>query len=186
MSVTTDTFVVLDFDRTLGDTDKLFAALGNLLGGRDTVDWQVVKREFVALGDTTDFLMPGARELLAYLRQMAIGHGILTYGGREWQEMKLAAARLSDMPTIITSEAKGPLLKRWQQPDGRYALPPEFAMVEYREAQHIIFVDDKPTSFDGAPTSGMTKILIGSALSGEKVLRADTAYDALALIQQQF
>ncbi len=187
MSATSDVFVVLDFDRTLGDTDKLFAALGNLLGERDVVEWQAVTRDFIALGEVTDFLMPGARELLEYLQQTGIGHGILTYGGREWQEMKLAAAKLLDVPTIITSTGKGPIMKRWQQEDGTYELPPEYkAATGYQRTRHIIFLDDKPTSFEGTPTIGMTKILVGSAVPTNGVSRATTVYDALELITQQF
>lgn len=218
MSRADETFVILDFDRTLGDTEQLFAAFMAILAEHSELDqpalrraatessqrgesfdgaawvreqlemtgqasvWRALKQAFAVRTAQTDYLLPGAWELLAYLRDARVGHGILTYGGREWQEMKLAAAGLSELPTIITDDtAKGTQLRRWQQSDGTYVLPPEFGQTI---RQQLVLVDDKPLSFADAPESGIVKLCVGRA--GDAVLPAgvEPVADLIAVLHR--
>lgn len=221
MSRSVETFVVCDFDRTLGDTDKLLGALMAVLAEYPDVDaealdgaaaasmqrgesfdsaawvraclevagkavvWQAIKRDFIALGETTDFLLPGAKELLEYLAQAGVQYGILTYGGKEWQQMKLAAAGLGGVPTIITdATAKGQILKDWQQPDGTFALPAVYA--SGTTARNIIFIDDKLASFADGPETHITRLHLSNESDDAKavgIARAKDLYEVLDAVR---
>lgn len=224
MSRAIETFVVIDFDRTLGDTDELLRALGDVLlrhpevvgqamleqaatdsahlgESFDSVTWvrqqipgtawQAIRQEFMAQDEdeANDFLLPGARELLEYLDQAHISYGILTYGGEEWQQMKLAKAKLADIPTIITADpAKGQELKRWQLPDGTYELPAAYVSDVGRVVvRHVIMLDDKLSSFTDAPTANSTMIQVRSGQDHDVrpagVRQVKDLYEALDVIQ---
>ena len=192
-------YVLIDFDRCLGNTDALQRLLEEVVahhsfitpddmqqarrmveetgGSFDTASW--VRERLVEAGkhgqwndiavemvdqaqqrgrDT--FLMPGASELLDQLEQAATPHGILTYGGETWQTIKLQAAGLAFVPQMIVStKAKGRLIASWQTPGG-FLLPPELSSDDQPLiARHLIFIDDKAVSFEGAPVCENLELL---------------------------
>lgn len=110
-----------------------------------------IKQAFLAHTKEEQLLLPGARELLAFIRQSGAGLGILTYGSPEVQSMKLMATKLDRQPHIITDRTeKGELIAEWRQ-DGQFVLPPEYGG---GTADTVVFVDDRDFSFTGFPTEG--------------------------------
>lgn len=110
-----------------------------------------IEAKYKEVGREWDLLTPGARELLAYLRQTdGVAFGILTYGSVLGQNMKIAAVEeLGDVPFLVTLETyKGSLIASWRENDGLYHVPEELGGVS---ARNIVFVDDKPFSFKGIP-----------------------------------
>lgn len=204
-------YVLLDFDRCLGDTSQLQAQLETVLsrynktlslddmrgererteaigGSFDTVDWiqrqldssghpevwrDIVQR-FVQTslngGDprASQALMPGASELLHYLEDQKIPHGFLTYGGRDWQEAKLRATGLVDLPRLIIDyRQKGQLIRSWRQSDGSFVLPAELsAQNQPLKVQKLAFLDDKADSFIGIPPHNTLLIQVNDERSG--------------------
>lgn len=197
--------VLLDFDRCIGDTDKLQQTFEMVAkdyiteeyivkarktaedtgGSFDTArfvrwtldqsgrqdEWNQLAKTFVdqaasqrQAGDS--FLMPGGEELLADMGSRQVPFGFITYGGREWQQLKLAAAGLTDYPTLITeTKRKGELIAEWPYKrlgdEGMvYQLPPELQNSQVAYAKHLVFLDDKPVSFEGAPPEGVTLIQV--------------------------
>lgn len=151
-------FVLLDFDRTLADTNQLKADFDQLV--EQGLERQAALVEFSRTHPATDYsqkyLLPGAAELLRFLqqqaREQAIGYGILTYGQIDWQRAKLAAAGLLTVPTMITDRTdKGALIAAWCQGKG-YQMPAELGG---QMAKQIILVDDKAYSFDGLPSEAL-------------------------------
>jgi FMN phosphatase YigB (HAD superfamily) len=179
------TFYVLDFDRCLANTDKLFAlfeyavlqegALGKEVlddaraamertkgsfdvlahlkeylassGQQDML--LLIKDTFLKASQDYDFFEPGARDLLQFLRDSSLPFGILTYGGRVWQQMKLQATGLEATPHIITDiQTKGKIIAEWKQPSGTFLVPAELGGGEF---ENVVLVDDKFVSFEGLP-----------------------------------
>ncbi len=87
-------------------------------------------------------LYEDAASLLAYLTQAShVDVMILTYGHGDWQRMKIQAAGLLNMHTVVTQEVmKSEILNAWVQAGG-VSVPD---MGTYNTA---VFVDDKPISF---------------------------------------
>lgn len=148
-------FILLDFDRTLADTDQLKADFDRLLE-QGLSQAQAIKA-FGRAGQTLEsrqkYLLPGANKLLTFLQQQAIAHGILTYGQADWQQAKILAAGLADLPVLVTDQTdKGTLIASWRQASGAYQLPPELGG---QIAERIMLVDDHDYSFEGLPTEAL-------------------------------
>lgn len=179
------TFYVLDLDRCLANTDKLFAlfeyiVLEEKVVGKEILgalrkevektggsfDATVHLREYLAASDQQDMLLsikdrflkaspdydffePGARALLLFLTNNSFPFGILTYGGKVWQTMKLQAMGLETVPHIITDvQAKGKVIAGWKQQSGEFLIPPDLGGGSY---ENVLLVDDKFVSFEGLP-----------------------------------
>jgi hypothetical protein len=112
----------------------------------------VVREMFIKKARMQDFLEPYAKELLESLQMHSLPYGILTSGGKEWQQTKIEAARLAAIPhLIINTTKKGPLIASWQQPDGTFLLPDELSGNTKMVAKLLIFLDDKTVSFQDIP-----------------------------------
>lgn len=151
-------FVLLDFDRTLADTNQLKADFDQLL--EQGLERQAALAEFSRTHPATDsgqrYLLPGAADLLIFLqqqaREQAIGYGILTYGQVDWQRAKLAATGLLTVPTMITDRTdKGALITSWHQA-GSYQLPVELGG---GQVERVVLIDDKVYSFEGLPADAL-------------------------------
>lgn len=111
-----------------------------------------------ALG-TEAFRNKGATELLERLARQSIPLIFMTYGGREWQRAKLAAAGYESFPTLITdTKQKGHLIAAWQQPDGSF-IPDSGAGVTGK-FERIVLVDDKAEAFAGLPAKATGYLLV--------------------------
>ena len=148
-------FVLLDFDRTLADTDQLKNDFDQLLAHGLSLESALM--EFGQTHQTRQagqkYLLPGAIELLSFLQQKTISHGILTYGQADWQRAKILATGLTDLAVIVTDRTdKGALIASWRQASGTYQLPPELGG---QFVEQIMLIDDKIYSFDGLPADAL-------------------------------
>ena len=132
-----------------------YSLLGESFSMRDFIVEKVgeaeateIERRFIAAASGQDLLNVGARELMAYIRSLSDAtFGILTYGLLGGQTMKIRAAGMADVPSLVTSETfKGEQISSWRGEDGVYHLPEELGG---GMATTIAFVDDKPFSFKG-------------------------------------
>lgn len=181
-------FVLLDFDRTLADTDRLKMAFDETVFEVRRDDSQetdsIVVERFLAKTSNANYLLPGAKELLRFLDDFLIAHGILTYGDSVWQELKLRAARLDQVPYLITDDkAKGRLISSWNQ-EGVYRLPAELGAGEY---QHLMLVDDRIHSFEGA-SADLIKVYCGQKTEGltSDVIKITELRQVIGLIRADF
>lgn len=111
---------------------------------------EAVEAEYLVRTSTMDMLHDGARELFAWLDQNKQSYGILTYGGQKGQGLKLTAAGMSHVPTIITKfNHKGAQIASWKNNDGGFDLPNEFA--QKQPVDEIILIDDRQASFVDLP-----------------------------------
>lgn len=191
-----DCYVLLDFDRCIGNTERLQAILEDVVahhsfitpddmrkarqideaaaGSFDTASWvqqrlaevgqherwQEIAGDFVARSldesrdSDNDVLMPGAYRLIEELEQRNILYGFLTFGSHDWQVTKLQAAGQANAPQLIVDKKeKGKLISSWQQ-DGKFLLPAELSPNgQPILVGHLVFLDDKPDSFIGAPVA---------------------------------
>ncbi len=211
--MTNKSFVLLDFDRTLVDTNALKAAFDEIMErlgayqaseiraklaidprfetydfleekyGREEAHRLVsaAEEEFVKIGNWRQFWNEGAAELLLFLQQNLIGHGILSWGNSNWQLAKIQAAGMDNLPCLITKQKeKGKLIASWWTGAG-YKLPAELGGGVY---QKLLLIDDRWASFDGAP-SDLLKIYYNQqfdALSDD-VVRIDNLRQAIDLIK---
>lgn len=93
----------------------------------------------------------GATELLATLAHRGTPFMILTYGGKKWQEAKLAAAGLDSIPYLVTDRKdKGTIIAGWYDETAAiFAVPSSDGTA--RRFRQIVLVDDKATAFIGLP-----------------------------------
>lgn len=114
------------------------------------LEMQKIAVKFMAMTATQDLLMPGAKELMTYIRSLpSTALGIMTYGSLLGQTMKIEASGLGEIPFLVTPETfKGAVIAGWRQDDNLYHLPEELGGYSVKE---VIFVDDKPFSFKGLP-----------------------------------
>lgn len=96
-----------------------------------------------------ELIFDDARRYLDKLEQEGLQYIILTYAVEaEWQEIKLQAAKLSDVPHIITfTENKSQEMAKWLDGGGKFNPP----LAEIKPAEHVIFIDDRPRVFKGMP-----------------------------------
>lgn len=145
------------------DTQRATEASG---GSFDTVgyvrsffgqnEWQELKKLFLkemSVPEKREALYFGdAKVFLAKLRHRGLPFGIMTYGGQEWQYMKLQALALDDVPHIITdTKRKGAIIVSYYDNDeGLFTIPTPLA-AEPLHAKSVCLVDDKAVSFEGLP-----------------------------------
>lgn len=180
-----DNFFIVDFDRTLVDSDKLFEVFLeisnryitipieqielaqqdirqrgdsfdtagyvrdclNKEGRRD--EWEKLIKLYIHESRSLNYLLPGAHELIEWLKVQKKSYGILTYGNPMWQHLKIAASGFKHVNHIITEEkAKGKIITSWKQQDGRYKLPEAFGS---HVVEAIRLIDDKAVSFTSFP-----------------------------------
>jgi hypothetical protein len=121
----------------------------------------------VSANDAQIYRNAGATDLLDYLQTENITHMILTYGGVAWQEAKLKAAALDNLPYIVVdSKMKGDKISSWYQaPDKMFFIP--FPDGSIRRSSSLCLVDDKAVAFTGLPEQAR-----GYWLRSEKMLKS--------------
>jgi FMN phosphatase YigB (HAD superfamily) len=127
-----------------------------------------VKKYFIEKARSEDLLEPYASAFLSELRERRAAFGILTSGGEEWQQVKIEATGLNDIPhLVIGSPKKSELIARWRRPDDIFVLPEKLSGIVACEARKIVFLDDKPVSFEGIPDNvrGIWVLPIRSAIA---------------------
>ena len=120
-----------------------------------SIDENMARRAIAGFIDSVDdsskFLLPGADELLTAIANTGDSWGIMTFGGRAWQAMKLKLLGFSvDEAIILESKGKGRQIGTWQK-DGIYQIPSDFGG---GIAHEVILVDDKAVEFLGLPLDG--------------------------------
>jgi len=127
-----------------------FSARDFIVESVGELEMQTIEITYKEVAGSLDLLLPGARELVAYIKSLpGARFGILTYGSPLGQAMKIEAGGLADVPFLVTQETfKGSQVAAWRQNDGSYQLPDELGG---GVAASIVFVDDKPFSFKGLP-----------------------------------
>lgn len=199
-----DTFYIVDFDRTLADSDKLLQVfieitnqyiilplsqvekidadvkakgdsfdtasyVRNHLADQGDLDlWDRLEKQFIHESRSLNMLLPGANELLDFLNQNNLAHGVLTYGNPMWQHLKLTAAGFNHVHRIVTTNKhKGLLISSWLKDDGLFHMPPEFGGAT---ARRVVLIDDKAASFEGfpgQPSTGYQVLDLASALPAQ-------------------
>jgi FMN phosphatase YigB (HAD superfamily) len=127
-----------------------------------------VRRLFVEKAREEDLLEPYASALLSELRERQAAFGILTSGGEEWQQIKIEATGLNDIPhLVIETSRKSELISRWRRPDDIFVIPKKLSGIAACEARKIVFLDDKPVSFEAMPegVEGIWVLPIRSAVA---------------------
>ena len=199
-----DTFYIVDFDRTLADSDKLLQVfieitnqyiilplsqvekidadvkakgdsfdtasyVRNHLADQGDLDlWDRLEKQFIHESRSLNMLLPGANELLDFLNQNNLAHGVLTYGNPMWQHLKLTAAGFNHVHRIVTTNKhKGLLISSWQKDDDLFHMPSEFGGAT---ARRVVLIDDKAASFEGfpgQPSTGYQVLDLASALPAQ-------------------
>ena len=139
--------------------------------------------------DEDGLLFDGAIEMLQYLDDQQRYKGIITYGGDEWQTIKVSNTDLRRWRfTVVDSPRKSDMIAAWKQPDGRFLIPAGLVAPEPALTWEVVLVDDKPEAFEGM-VDGMRGYLIvrnGAATFSQRVSdrggRAVTVIDDLRTI----
>ena len=134
-----------------GSQYSLHDSLGTVLG----TEWRDrVEARFMAQREINQsLLLPGARQILAFIESDRSTGGILTFGSLPGQTMKIKAVGLDDVPYLVTQQPyKGRLIAEWHRSDGGFLLPAVYGAVL---ADELILVDDRELSFDGLPEGAL-------------------------------
>ncbi len=98
--------------------------------------------------------MEGAHEFIEHLRQEGIPHGILSYGDKSWQEMKIQASGFGDVPRmIIDHKQKARQAAEWF--DGqKFHIPRQLTVGRQLLAvSRVVVIDDKQVAFEDMPVN---------------------------------
>ncbi len=118
--------------------------------------WQHIETKYAEAASQQDMFEPHAQELLHRLNARNDRYGILTFGGEQWQALKIKVAGLGHVPhMIVSNKAKGRLIAGWQQSDDTFIIPAPLAGDHSVRAKRIVLIDDKPLSFEGIPPEVM-------------------------------
>lgn len=124
------------------------------------------------IAPSSELLLPGALERIAFAKsQPGWSVGILTYGSKRDQMIKLKLAGLQSERHLITDiPEKGETIASWKLPDGKYKLPIEFGG---HTVDTITLDDDKLVAFDNLPDDvhgqWVTHATIGGAVEMQKL-----------------
>jgi len=166
------------FDTSLGEAirqqNQLYLERGESLpifefiintAGRDVADQ--VREQFIEQAQVQGLLLLGAQAMIAFTQsQSSSATGIVTYGSKEGQEMKITAAGLNNVPHLVTHhQDKGTMFSSWQESDG-YHIPDELGGGIARE---LVFVDDKSVSFKNFPAHDARGYLVTAAAVHEVI-----------------
>lgn len=114
--------------------------------------WKEIETAFLKAALRHDMLKPHAGQLLNKLDAIHARYGILTFGGPQWQTVKIKAAGLAHIPhMIVSSKKKGRLIASWQKLDGTFSIPKKLTNNQLIQAENLVLIDDKPVSFEGIP-----------------------------------
>jgi len=102
------------------------------------------------------FMLPGMHERLAFaseITDVVPAWGVLTYGDKIDQLMKMRLIGLEDAPVYLThTPNKSEVIRTWQTQDGRFTLPPVFGG---ETVEMITLEDDKERAFYDLPKNVM-------------------------------
>jgi hypothetical protein len=166
--------------RECKEADCVFDIVDYVMGSFDgrgldgPAKWNSIKRDFINESHHHEMLAPHARDLLAALDKRKMRYGIVTYGMDVWQLAKIAAAGLGDIPHAVTHDVvKGHLISSWQLASGHFLIPRALSGTRGLVAEHVVFVDDKPISFDALPPEviGICALAPGVMWSSEQLSR---------------
>lgn len=96
------------------------------------------------------FLSTGARQLLDFLVQKQIPFMVMTFGGRDYQTMKLRVAGLDDYRfEIVDRKDKATIINSWWRSELGLFRVPTMPKAGFRR---VCLIDDKPAAFVGLRT----------------------------------
>ena len=123
---------------------------------------------------SSEILLPGAIERIAFAKSQAgWSVGILTYGARRDQMIKLKLAGLQLERHLITDIVKkGDLLASWKLPNGKFQLPIEFGG---HAVDRLTLDDDKFVSFEGIPDDVLGQWVTHASVGGSTELQKLTS-----------
>jgi hypothetical protein len=116
-----------------------------------------------------EFLLPGAQERIAFsTSRPGWGVGIITYGEKTSQTIKLKIGGLDHLPALITdSPQKGALISSWQQEDESYRLPRVFGggLVDM-----VVLDDDKKEAFELFPKQALGQWVTNASVGNDRTV----------------
>lgn len=120
-------------------------ATAELIGEQET---RAIETRYIERGKNQSLLFDGAHELMEAINNSGERFGILTYGSKAGQTMKVHAAQLSHVPFLVTDQKqKGAFIAEWWGGE-RFTIPDELGG---GEADEIVLIDDRLFSFEGLP-----------------------------------
>lgn len=129
----------------IGGTFFPLVYLSKLLPSRDVT---TIKNRFKEIAKRKSLLYADVLPFLKCLSARAVPLTIVTYGGNDWQKLKIEASQLHYYSYIITDQkVKGILIKTWYK-DKLYIPYPKDT---HLSAQKVLLIDDKASSFNMLP-----------------------------------
>lgn len=134
------------------EREETFFLLRHLRNEQGDAALESLMQRVVKAHGTETFILPGARERIALansLKAKGCGWGILTYGDKIDQRMKLRIMDLEDAPVYFTrTPNKGEVLRTWQTEDGMFRLPAAYGG---GYVDRLTLEDDKLRAFTHLP-----------------------------------
>jgi hypothetical protein len=131
--------------------------------GQEKLNEYIGELNYIA--PASELLLPGATERIAFAKhQPGWSVGILTYGSKRDQMIKLKLAGLQLERSIITdTPIKGEILASWKRPDGKFQLPIEFGG---HVVDKLTLDDDKIIAFHGLPDDVLGQWVTHASIGG--------------------
>ena len=149
--------IIMNKQEQVESSGGSFDVVTALQGSIDPKILQNYMDTFASTQRSTSLLTDGALVLINAIQGSNHHVGILTFGGKQWQEMKLRVATLEQYDRMIVAEKgkKALLIASWYDQDQKkYQLPDEFGGGLVDE---VVLVDDKAVEFSGLPEDGSVR-----------------------------
>lgn len=147
--------------------EETFFLLRHLRHEQGDAAFESLVRRVIEVNGAEAFILPCAQERIALansLKAKGCNWGILTYGDKTDQRMKLRIMNLEDAPVYFTrTPNKSEVVQTWQTHDGAFRLPAAFGG---GYVDRLILEDDKLRAFTQLP-KGVQGIWIKTLAEGE-------------------
>lgn len=138
VALTGETFLVFDYLKSIVPEEEL----------------EEIVREFTRRAQSVpgSLLEQGASEFIEWLKDTERAFGIITHGETKWQELKIVAAGLGDLPRLITtSNKKAEYIAKWQNDNKQFTVDSSLSGGLEIVADRVVLADDRMVAFEGLP-----------------------------------
>lgn len=111
-------------------------------------------------------LEPGAIKFIDFLNLINRNFCIMSYGEKNWQNLKILSTGIGDLPRlIVSSHKKDSIIANWFDTSSRQFIVPKTCFLDNqpRLVREIILIDDKISAFDNLPVGARGYLVIKHA-----------------------
>jgi len=120
----------------------------------------------------SSLLEPGSIKFIDFLNLTNRDFCIMSYGEKNWQNLKILSTGIGNLPRlIVSSHKKDSIIASWFDTSNHKFIVPKVCFLDNqpRLVREIILIDDKLSVFDNLPDGARGYLVIGSANRAQSI-----------------